>query len=199
MSYLGIDARLSADERAEPSGPFRRPHSREPRQRCLSPFLKGLQPGPTSSNQFPTALGTLVSDRPLAFTDDFPDPASPRPTSTTAGSTLRCGCRPFSSDGGWSRSGSAATAAAGLASSFRQVAQRNVPNPLTRDGAKFLSQTAPAMRPSPTAAPSRYRVAVPASYLGAWRSRTRWPSRFARSPSLVSRGRPAGPGLLRPA
>jgi len=52
---------------------FRRPRGREPRQRCLRPFLKGIEPGPVPSDQFSTGIGTLVSDRPLAFTDDFPD------------------------------------------------------------------------------------------------------------------------------
>lgn len=51
---------------------FRRPTLREHATRCIHPWLQRRQAGPLPSAQLPTGVGTLASDRPLVFTEDFP-------------------------------------------------------------------------------------------------------------------------------
>ena len=51
---------------------FRRPTLRQHGERCIHPWLQRWQAGPLPSAQLPTGVGTLTSDRPLVFTEDFP-------------------------------------------------------------------------------------------------------------------------------
>src|SRR5437016_7906258 len=50
---------------------LRRDSGHPPIQGCISNELKGHEPGPWPSTTFPVAFGTLSSDQPLVFTEDF--------------------------------------------------------------------------------------------------------------------------------
>ena len=117
---------------------FRRPTRREPRQRCLGPFLKGLPPGPTSVTQLPTAIGTVVSDRPLAYTDDFPLPGF---AEIDLASRQYVALRLPSGQPAWRTSvriGFRGDGAGRQCVDFRDDPQGSVPNPLSRDGVKLV-------------------------------------------------------------
>ncbi len=121
---------------------FRRPTREANRERCLQPWLKDKQSGLWPSPQLPLGIGTLVSDQPLVFTDDFP-PAGIVEADLDGRQYIALqlpvgqpGWRADVTIGFRRREGSGSRHCVDFR---RDRPQRRLPNPLTRDDAVFAA------------------------------------------------------------